>query len=386
MDTYLVVLGRESELGAAELRTLLTVRDPAATTLNVAPDVMLVQPTEALDVAELMSRLGGSRLIARVLGVIDKASAGLIEPLIPSDVKELAISSPSLAANTRMKLLLELKHARPGLRYRPNSDSYLASGLSERLVRRSDGFELLLVRDASGTFAAAQVVAVQDARAWTDRDRGLPAVDAVAGLLPPKLARIMVNLAEPARGGQPGVLLDPFCGSGQIPIEALRLGWQVRASDIDPKAIQRTTMNVDWAVDRYQIAQSALLDIRQADIASVAESMPPASVDAIVAEPDLGPALRANDPIPSNERLHQVLATVAGTFQAGRTVLRPGGRLVLVIPKIAGVRMYDRLLNPEFTRGIDAAATSGYILEESFTYARPDARVEREIFVFDYKG
>jgi len=377
LSTYLVALGREAALGDAELRTLLGVTDPAARTSTLAPGVVLVQPAQAFDPVALMDRLGGSRLIAEVIDTVDRAAAGLLSPLIPDGVKELAISSPSLAANTRMKLLLELKHARGGLRYRPNNDAYLASGLSERLIRREDGMELLIVRSGDGSFVIAKVVAVQDARAWTDRDRGLPAVDAVAGLLPPKLARVLVNLAEPARQSESAVLLDPFCGSGQIPIEALRLGWQVRASDLDPRAIERTETNLHWSIDHYQLNQSALLNVSHTDIRDIAKTIPAASVDAIVAEPDLGPALRASDPVPSTAILDRVRNTVAAALLAGRTVLKPNGRLVLVIPKIAGVRIYDRL---------DAHATSGYILEESFIYARPDARVEREIFVFDHKG
>ena len=38
-------------------------------------------------------------------------------------------------------------------------------------------------------------------------------------------------------GGQPPSLLDPFAGGGAIPLEGLRLGCEVEASDLNPVAV-----------------------------------------------------------------------------------------------------------------------------------------------------
>jgi adenine-specific DNA methylase len=38
-------------------------------------------------------------------------------------------------------------------------------------------------------------------------------------------------------GGKPPRLLDPFVGGGSIPLEALRLGCEVEASDLNPVAV-----------------------------------------------------------------------------------------------------------------------------------------------------
>jgi len=392
MENYLFVLGRETELCLAELSTLLSVFDPSAVILTVAPDVAVVHPINNFDPLWWVNRLGGTRLIAKQLATVSALTPEAVNDLLDVRIREVVVSGPNVPPHIRSQILKGLKRLRPKLRYREQADSYAASGLSERLIRRDDAAEVLVIKTGA-EFVISTVVAVQNAHAWAERDRGLPAVDAVAGMLPPKLARIMVNLAEPSRHrrdalsapsadresnglNHSGVLFDPFCGSGQIPIEALRLGWKVRASDLDPNAIERTNANLDWAIGRYELDRTAILDVSQADISSVTQDVSPASIDAIVAEPDLGPALRLNDPTPPAPVLNRVRDTVAATFTAGRTLLRITGGLILVIPKIAGVRIYDRL---------DAGATSGYILEESFTYARPDARVEREIFVFDKK-
>ncbi len=441
-NQYLFVLGRETELCAAELETVLAVTEPAATIQTLPSGVALVQRApsvassevgparskphgakeghreQATDVAAPLrssdrgegwwiKRLGGTRLIARCLGSIKQLTAEALLPFVNESTRELAISSSTVSARQRMKLLLQLKNLRSGFRYRPVDDAYLASGLSERLLRRSDGLELLLIppppfplgkwkwlggnSDRQSTdheWLVAKVVAVQDTRAWTERDMGLPAPDPVVGMLPPKLARIMVNLAEPARraGISSGVgteearstLLDPFSGSGQIPIEAVRLGWPVTASDRDAAAIERTERNLTWAQHRFSIqpAGSNRENFRcfQSDVAELPVRLAGQAFDAIVTEPDLGPPLRSNTAVPSAGVLDGVTRTIRQAFEVGRTLLRSGGRLVIVVPIIAGQRIGDRL---------DGSVFSGYRRSASLHYARPDSRVEREIFVLD---
>jgi len=48
----------------------------------------------------------------------------------------------------------------------------------------------------------------------------------------PRLARALINLT----GAKKGTIVDPFCGSGQIPFEAARMGCDVYASDLNPIA------------------------------------------------------------------------------------------------------------------------------------------------------
>lgn len=377
MSQYLCVLGRETQLCLAELRTLLEVNDAAATIQNLPTGGAVVQPSQVFDPVWWVNRLGGTRMIARHLALTPTVSVETLNELVPPTVRELALSSASIPAHERMKLLLQLKKLRPGLRYRPTSDAYLASGLSDRLLRREDGLELVLERTAEGTQVWA-VAAVQDTRGWTERDRGLPAPDAVVGMLPPKVARIMVNLAEPARQNlstpETGKLLDPFCGSGQVPIEALRLGWTVTASDLDEQAIDRTTKNVTWARTRSTEAAKPVWTAFRSGVDELTDQLPAGSFDAMVTEPDLGPPLSSSTAVPSEQGLDQVARTIALAFEAGRTLLRSGGRMVIVVPIIAHHRIVDRL---------DDSVFSGYLLRETLHYARPDSRVEREIVVLD---
>ena len=89
----------------------------------------------------------------------------------------------------------------------------------------------------------------------------------------PRLARCMVNLAGNG-GGK--IMLDPFCGSGGILIEAALIGWRTAGSDVDPRSIagcRKNLRQLDLEADLY------LSDI---------SSLDPGRVDAIVTDPPYG--------------------------------------------------------------------------------------------------
>jgi tRNA (guanine10-N2)-dimethyltransferase len=64
--------------------------------------------------------------------------------------------------------------------------------------------------------------------------------------LDPRLARLMVSLSH-RRGHSPTVVVDPFCGTGGIAIEASLLGMEVLASDLDEGMVEGTRTNLEWA-------------------------------------------------------------------------------------------------------------------------------------------
>jgi tRNA (guanine10-N2)-dimethyltransferase len=63
--------------------------------------------------------------------------------------------------------------------------------------------------------------------------------------LDPRLARLMVSLSRSR--GEPTAVVDPFCGTGGIAIEASMLGFEVLASDLDPEMVRGTVKNLEWA-------------------------------------------------------------------------------------------------------------------------------------------
>ena len=61
----------------------------------------------------------------------------------------------------------------------------------------------------------------------------------------PRLARLMVSLSFSR--GTPSAVVDPFCGTGGIVIEASMLGLDALASDLDSRMVEGTMANLDWA-------------------------------------------------------------------------------------------------------------------------------------------
>ncbi|WP_424356225.1 TIGR01177 family methyltransferase [Methanobacterium sp. MBAC-LM] len=95
------------------------------------------------------------------------------------------------------------------------------------------------------------------------------------GSMSPKLARGMVNLARAKKGS---TVLDPFCGTGGILIEAGIVGARVIGTDIDEKMVEGTKKNLEYCnIKDYNIFQG---DARYITLEE--------KVDAIVTDPPYG--------------------------------------------------------------------------------------------------
>ena len=77
--------------------------------------------------------------------------------------------------------------------------------------------------------------------------------------LDPKLARALVNLSEV---GRDEVLLDPFCGTGGILLEAVLIGARVIGSDISRKMIEGCRKNLEYfGINKYELYQCDVGDV-----------------------------------------------------------------------------------------------------------------------------
>ncbi len=76
--------------------------------------------------------------------------------------------------------------------------------------------------------------------------------------LDPRLARLMVTLAH-SGGHRPTAIVDPFCGTGGIAIEASNIGIEVLASDLDGEMVEGTRKNLEWAngEGQFTVAQQS---------------------------------------------------------------------------------------------------------------------------------
>ena len=79
------------------------------------------------------------------------------------------------------------------------------------------------------------------------------------GMLPPKLAQILINLA-----GVEGAIWDPFCGSGTLVMEGLLMGRDMIGSDINPKYIEGAKKNIEWLKKEFDVSSGAKLMVHDA--------------------------------------------------------------------------------------------------------------------------
>ena len=159
------------------------------------------------------------------------------------------------------------------------------------------------------------------------RDIGKPRQRKIFAM-PPRLARIMVNLSFCTPGK---VLLDPFCGVGTILQEALLAKANVLGMDLNQWCVDAAKENLEWLTNEYALKASEFRVLR-GDALGMARKIGQ-KVDGVVTEPDLGPALRDVPTAPYALKIVEKLKPLFfGFLTEAYKVLASGGRLVLVTP------------------------------------------------------
>ncbi len=204
-----------------------------------------------------------------------------------------------------------------------------------------NGLELLLIKHGNRTLLG-QTRWVQDIDAYRRRDQERPARDARVGMLPPKLAQIILNLAvgtsvrdslntslkanvdpslkfneEPASNNKPYDqqslvrsqpnnplhILDPFCGTGVVLQEALLQGYFAAGADLDQRMVDYSLQNIKWLHETIGYP-GTLLNIVPADATKDQWKIP---LDSIACETYLGrPFSAAPEPATLQKVIHDV--------------------------------------------------------------------------------
>lgn len=255
-----------------------------------------------------------------------------------------------------------------------------------KLKLTTEGLDICLLI-AGDTVAVGLTTDVQDADAWSRRDYGRPGRSGRAGMLPPKLARILVNLAQVP---DDGTLLDPFCGSGTILMEAALAAdaRRIIGSDIEAKQVDDTNRNIAWLEKENIIGRAVAERITTfiADARILADHLPPASIDSIVTEGYLGPPLTGHEsPATLKRNADEVARLWAESLEAWRPLLKPGSKIVAVWPG------YQTPHGHAFVNLEPQLADLGYRLmpfggekptaKSAMVYRRPDQHVSRRIVI-----
>ncbi|MBR3172896.1 methyltransferase domain-containing protein [Candidatus Saccharibacteria bacterium] len=244
---YLAILGRQPEISIAELKALGWTADPADSSpfQKFLTDVKifsgsLPESSPAVDI----DRLGGTMKLAIELG--NKPLEYLKD--LPEGKITIGISDYSkqatrkTASSEALKLKKILTRQGRSVRVVENHEAELSTatslhnGLSGKNERKVE-----LIKTDEGWY---RVVGIQDIEAYARRDQKRPARDAKVGMLPPKLAQILINLCGPLK--QNVTILDPFCGTGVVLQEALLMGYKAYGTDISERMIEYSKKNLEY--------------------------------------------------------------------------------------------------------------------------------------------
>jgi tRNA G10 N-methylase Trm11 len=187
--------------------------------------------------------------------------------------------------------------------------------------------EVLIFIDKEDTWVAT-TVGVHNPFEFQKRDIYKPNQRTIFAI-PPRLARIMVNLSACTYGK---TLLDPFCGVGTILQEAILEKAKVVGVDVNPWCVKAANENLEWLANEYSL-NDADFRVVQGDVSRLSQKVGQETVDCIVSEPDLGPALRQVPTGPYALKIIQKLEPLYfGFVEEAYRVLKSNGRLVLVTP------------------------------------------------------
>jgi tRNA G10 N-methylase Trm11 len=448
---YAFVLGRVYSLSIAELVAILERPDPALNLtgqplkiLESSPEILLIETEAPLNAEKMQRKLGGVVKILEVVDTIKKREndsinfalkhyfkPGVLKKQFFKDYKgkvqfgvSIYILDMSLLqrppANSRPQngkdnfgqfertnnifsepkrigMMIKKGLTETGASVRlvlPEFNSLaLASVVVTKNLLLQKGAEICILAGKDGVYTA-KTIAVQDFEDYGRRDYQRPARDEKQGMIPPKVAQIMLNLSGAKTGES---ILDPFCGIGTIIQEGILLGYKMLGSDINKKAIKGSEQNLEWFRNRYKISPGKY-HVEAADARDVAKLLVSQKIAAVVTESTLGPIYGK---YPENKEITKNFQELTELYQACLAefakFLPAKGRVVMCLPAYKKTRESYEMLP-----SLDFIAPLGYNLVDIISsklaknmkflkltdrktaiYDRKDQIVAREIVVFE---
>ncbi|HBG82065.1 TPA: hypothetical protein DDW69_04525 [candidate division CPR2 bacterium] len=373
------VLGHQPKLSIEEIKSVYISQRLEFEPKDDSREVFVLESE-----SDVFHRLAGSIKLFEVKKVLSLNDwrpkvLGLEEEVADWIEKEgkIVFGISAYSAKNEKKLVINLgKKVKESLRARgknsrliiPKEDD-LSSVSVDKNKMLSKGGEVIIFASRQKVYLGL-TLKVQDFEMFAKLDYGRPKIDAVSGMLPPKLAQIMVNLTGIHPKGKN--LLDPFVGSGTVLQQAAFLGFNdLTGSDISEKAIEDSKTNLSWFKNKLPDIHFKS-ELYKKDVLKIAELGK--SFDVIVSEGYLGPPLKTGvgvDEIQRNVRELQLFYEKA--FIQIAKVLKMDGVMVMAIP-------FFWLQNREIFLEVKIPDTLR-LIKKDLKYKRPDQIVGRQIFI-----
>lgn len=455
---YVFVLGRVFTLSIAELLAVLEKPDAACglvenpiKVLDASKEVLVIETEKPLLASPLQKKLGGTIKILKMVDILEKRKQDslnfavrnyfkpsllkkeffkeykgkkqfgvsvyvLDEELIAQDrnnhrrdtnysrdenqsgdSKRKPVVQPVWGEPKRIGMMIKKTLQEGGLSVRvvlPEFNSLsLASVVVAKNLLLEKGAEICLIAGKEKVYTA-KTLCVQDFEDYGRRDYQRPVRDELQGMIPPKIAQIMLNLADCKSDD---AILDPFCGIGTIIQEGLLLGFKMFGSDINRMAIRGSEQNLEWFRNRYHVPAGKYV-LNVSDARKVSELINKTAISAIVTECTLGPMYSQ---FPKDDEIEKNFADLKKlyreSFENFAKFLPQGSRVVMCVPAYRKGR--DNYVQMD---SLDSITDLGYALLElipkkvakqmkflkltgrgTAIYDRKEQTVAREVVVFE---
>ncbi len=430
--TYFFILGNNSALSVAEI---LNKFQPKKYSL-INKEVLKVEFSEALDEQKVIKKIGGTIKIVELAEEISSGSStsgellGVVKKYLPEEFigkfkfgfsfyggRELDLKK------TAMDVKRELKAREISCRWIVSKGDNLSSVVVAKNKLTDAGKEFVIVFNDGKKYLGI-TKAVQDFEGLSFRDYNRPARDSHSGMIPPKLAQIMLNIGLQGKTNQ--ILLDPFCGSGTILMEAMLLGVKkIIGSDISEKAVKNSQKNLEWVQEKFHLSKKNDFELKKGSATELLDVIKSGginrlrkvrgkteqrtkftesvnrvsgggfdeeifqtgnsfnSIDVVVTEPYLGPQEKVQDIEKVKKDLEILYTKVIEEF---RKILKDDGRVVMIWPFFKGIK--EGAINPEIKGfkivnqipvGMEVKRTN----RKTIIYGRKGQRVWREVVALE---
>jgi tRNA G10 N-methylase Trm11 len=304
-EQSLFILGRQSAIGIAELESLYgsdavrRINEYCASSSFPASKVVFGRLGGSIKLGSCLGSLPSSRwqdiktsITDFALQAADDIAEGKIQ--LGLSVYGYSVTTQQLLA-TGLDIKKRLRKQGYSVRLVPNKEDALSSAqVLHNNLTGERGIELLIIQSGNETIIG-RTTAVQDITAYAQRDQGRPKRDALIGMLPPKLAQTIVNLATSQMPiTTKNVVLDPFCGTGVTLQEALLMGFGAYGSDLEPRMVEYSEKNLDW------LATHGVIDERVVEVGDATTHTWHHPFSTVASESYLGQALSS---WPSSDKL-----------------------------------------------------------------------------------
>lgn len=440
---YAFILGRVYTLSIAELAAILEKPDASLNLtgepikiIEASEEILIIETSKPLNTEKLQKQLGGIIKILQIIDFIkkrpqDSLNFALKHYFRPSTLKKYFLKN--YKGKIQIGLSVYLLNISLADRHPTNNEqrpeinifsepkrigmmikkTLVESGCSVRLVLPEfnslslasvvvtknlllqKGAEICIIAGEDRVYVAKTVI-VQDFEDYGRRDYQRPTRDEKQGMIPPKVAQIMLNLSGCK---QNDTILDPFCGIGTIIQEGLLLNFKMIGSDINKNAIKGSEANLEWFKNRYHISPGKY-GLETEDATKIAGLIEKSGqkISAIVTECTLGPIYSI---FPKKEEIENNFINLkniyAASFVEFTKILPSKGKIVMCVPAYRKAKN-----NYEMMPTIDWGKDLGYNLVNLISpaiskqmkflkltsrgtaiYDRKDQIVAREIVIFE---